>query len=120
MHRSLAQQAETRVLSECDPAELRAGDAGNTVVASQTVIQECIVGGQEFDNASVFREEAADEGFRFRRKIVPQLLVECGEQLRVGGDLIESREIQPLHGETGDQAGSPGIGEHASHLFLQT
>ena len=37
------------------------------------------------------------KNFRFRREIVPQLLVESGEQYRVGHDLIEIGEVQPLH-----------------------
>ncbi len=50
---------------------------------------------------------------------MPQLVVESGEQLRVGDDLIQSCEVQPFHGEAGDQAGGAGVREHTLHLFVQ-
>ncbi len=43
---------------------------GDTVVASQPLIQESIVGGQEIHHALVFQKDAAEEIFRFLREIV--------------------------------------------------
>jgi hypothetical protein len=83
-HSAFTKQSETLLVGQCDLAELRAGHARNSVVSSQTFIQEGGVAGQKFDNASIIREDAADERFRFRREIMSQFVFERGKQLGSG------------------------------------
>ena len=44
---------------------------------------------------------------------------EASEDFRVRLHGIESVEIEPLHGEAGNEAGRLGVGQHALHLLLQ-
>ncbi len=94
-HRALAQQARALFFGQRDLAELGADDAGDAVVASQLVIQERVVGGQEIHHAAVFQKDAADESFRFLREIVPQLFVEPGNNF--GSGCTESRVVRFSH-----------------------
>ena len=83
-HRALAQQAPAFFFIKRDFAQLLAVDAGDAIVASQPFIQERVVGGQEFQNTAVVRKDTADEGFRFRYEIMPQLVVKSGNNAGSG------------------------------------
>ncbi len=65
-------------------------DPGDAIEASQLVIEERLVGGEEIHHAAVFQKDAADEILGFLREIVPQLFVEHREQLRIGLHRIET------------------------------
>ena len=58
---ALPSNAPALFLRQRDLAELGAGDAGNTVVARQAVIQERVVGGQQIHDVAIFQKDAADE-----------------------------------------------------------
>ena len=118
-HRALAQQAPALFFGQRDLAELAVRRRRERRSGEPAVIEERVVGGQQIHHAPVFQKDIADESFRFLREIMPQLFVEHREQLRIGLHGIESREVQPLHRETGDQARGLGIGQHAPDLFLQ-
>src|SRR6185312_10471432 len=82
--RGFAQQARAefaRVLPrECDLAEFRPDDTEDSVVAGEPVIEECVIGREEIENAAIVGEDAADEIFRLRGKIAPELVAESGKE----------------------------------------
>src|SRR5262249_2474683 len=63
-YRALAQQAPALFVGERDPTELSANDTGNAVVTCQPLVQERVVGGQQFYDAPIFQKNAAQELFR--------------------------------------------------------
>ncbi len=70
---ALAEKAPAFFFAYRHPAELRAEDAGNPIVARQALIQERVVGGQQIPDTAIFQENAAQEIFRLFREIAPQL-----------------------------------------------
>ena len=58
-HRALAEQAETVLVGQCHPSELRAGDARHPVMARDAIVQIGLVRRQQFDERTVLEQNAA-------------------------------------------------------------
>ena len=88
-------------------------------MARQAFVEERVVRADEIEHAPVFRDDALEEQLALRLERVPQIGVELGEEIRIGQDLLQIAQIQPLAGEILDQRFGTLIGEHPFHLRFE-
>ena len=116
---ALAEQTATVFGRQRDAAELASVDVRNAVVPRQTFIDEGVVGVQQVHHAAVFAHDALEEELRFLAHRLAQVVVEIGEDLRIGRGVLEVAQEQPLLGEVVDQRVGALVGKHALHLLFQ-
>ena len=67
----------------------------------------------------VAAQHAVDEQPGLAPEREPQVLVETGEEPRVGLLRVHVAQEEPLLGEVVDEGGRPRVGEHAAHLAVE-
>ncbi len=102
-----------------DLAERRSADAANAVVPRQALVDERVVGGQQFQRRSILAHEMLEEQLRLARHRVGERLVVVRERQRIGFDLGQVLEPEPLRREPRPQRGGTIVGEHPSHLPIE-
>ena len=116
---ALAQQPAARLAGQRHAAELRAVDARQAVVLGQPLVHEGVVGGHQVEHVAIFAHDAAEEELGLAAEGVAQIVVEVGELVGVGRDVLQVADVQPLPGEVLHQRDGLGVGEHAAHLRLE-
>ena len=87
---------------------------GNAVVAREPLVDECVVGVQQIDDAAILANDRREQHLGLAAERRPQVVVEIGRRrLHVG----QLPQIQPLTGKVGGQGFRPGVGEHPLHLL---
>ena len=74
-------------------------DAGDAVVPGQALVDEAEIGVEEIEHAAVLAQHGLEEQFGLADHRRAQLLVEVGKHLRVGVDVGQLPQRQPLPGE---------------------
>ena len=88
-------------------------------MSGQSLVQEGISGGHELEHRPVLAHDAVDEQLGLAPEGGAEVLVETGEEPRVGLLGIDVAEEEPLLGEVADQRLRLGVDEHAPHLTVQ-
>ena len=81
---ALPQQPAAVGIGQRHPAELRAVDIRDAVVLGQALIEEGVVGVQQFQHAAVFAQDALEEQLGLLPERLAQALVEFGEDVGIG------------------------------------
>ena len=71
----------------------------------QSLVEEAVVGGEQFGDRPVLAQDAADEQLDLAPVGATQVFVEIREQRLVRIDVVEPLDVQPLVREVRDQLG---------------
>ena len=104
---------------ELHPPEVAAVHVRNPVVPGEPLVHERVRRGQQVEDAAVAAQHAVDEQLGLAPERPPQVLVETGEEPRVGLLRIDVAKEQPLLGEVVHEGGRPRIREHPAHLAVE-
>src|SRR5687768_16766313 len=116
-HAAVTQQPAARAGGiEGDAAEVAAADVLHPVVTRQPLVNERVVGIEQLDDRPILTDDGAEEHLGFAAERLAQVVVEAR---RLGLDVSQLPQIQPLTGEVFDQRVGLRIGKHARHLALQ-
>ena len=115
----MPQQAAALVVGVGDLLEAGAGDSGDAVVPGQALVGEGVVGGQHLQDGTVLLHEVVEEEFGLAVHRVGQRLVEVGVCQRVGVDLLQILQAQPLCGEAGGKGFGARVRQEAAGLPLE-
>ena len=115
----MSQQPTTQPTVERDAAKVITVDIWNAVVTGQPLIQECVVGRQQFHHIAIVTQLTLDEKFGLAQERLAQVVVELGKRIGVRRHRAQVAQIQPLSGKVFDQGRRPRIGQHPPHLATQ-
>src|SRR5690606_21070556 len=101
---------------QADLAEVVPVYTAYPVVFRQALIEEAVVGGQEFAQRPISRHDVAGQQARFLDEGVTQVVV---EGITFRRQRFQFTQAQPLAEEVVDQRLGPRIGEHAPDFRLQ-
>ena len=118
-HAGVGQDAASRGAGQGDPAEPVADDARDAVVPGQPLVDEGVIGVEELEHAPVLAEDRLAEPLGLLEHGLAERLVEVGEQLRVGRDVLEAPGLEPLGGEVVHQGPGLLVAEHPADLLRQ-
>ena len=65
----------------------------------QALVHEGVVSRQQVEHAAIFLHHAFKEQLGFPPERLPEVVVEIGEQIRIGLDVAQIAELQPLAGK---------------------
>jgi hypothetical protein len=89
-------------------------------VPCQPFVDERIVRIQEFRDAAVLAQRAADEELGFPLERLKKTQVIVGIAVRIDDDFLDAPQIQPLGRKVVNQrADSPGIGQHTASFGFE-
>ena len=115
----MPQEAATGRVVQRDFSEMTAAHIGDAVVAREPLVYECVVCGQQVDDASVLVQHARKEQFCFALEPSTQILTEIRKQVFVRLHRRRISQAQPLPSEIGDERFGPWIREHATGLGVK-
>src|SRR6185503_13796701 len=81
------------------PAESAAVDPRNPVVASQTLVDERVVGTEQIANAAVLAQRAREKQLCLLLERLKQAVIEVRVDIGVDDDLTHATEVEPLRAE---------------------
>ena len=93
--------------------------SGNAVVPREPLVDERVVRRQQFDDAPVVAQLAVEEELGFLPKRVAQVLVELGKEIRIGLDVPQIAELEPLAAKLSTSARDRAVAQHPPHLPLE-
>ena len=116
--RSLAEQPAALVeVRKRHATEAAAVDAGNAVMPRQPFVDKRVVGVEEFHDAAILADRAADKQFRFPLEGLQQVEVVVGIPILIDHDFLDAAQIQPLRGEVVDERiGGARVRQHSPHF----
>src|SRR5687768_12163301 len=79
----------------------------------QALVDERVVGVEELDDTAVFCNDRPEQHLGFALHRLPQVAVEIR---RIGPDVLQLAQEEPLAGEAADERVSLRVGEHAPDL----
>src|SRR4051794_6488165 len=85
----------------------------------ETLVEECVVGVEQRQDAAVLAQNAREEELRFLAEAVAESIVEFGERVGIWLGNVQIPEVQPLPGEVGNEGIGAWIVQHAAHLLLK-
>src|SRR4030095_2662339 len=91
----------------------------NSIVSGHALVDECVVGGEQVDNIAVLSDDTVEKQFRLSLHSDGERVVIERIKERVGTEVFQIRQMQPLAAELGRQRLGPRIVEHSPNLFLQ-
>ena len=115
----MAQQPSTLCIRKRDATKPVPVHVRNSVVPSQPFVDERVVRVQQAQQAAILAQLALHEQLGLLLEGLTEVLVELGEQLRIGHHIPNVAHGQPLAGEIVHQRLRAGIGNHAAHLLFQ-
>ena len=115
----MPEDAATVRVGKLNALEIRTRDVGNPVVPRQTAVDERVVGRQQLQHAAIGVDDVIEEQLGFALHRVGQRRVVTGIRQRVGMDLVEILQPQPLRGEARRQRLRSRIGKHPANLLVE-
>ena len=70
----------------------------------QTLVDERVIGIQQIEYTGVVADDAPEEQFRLALHGLPKIIVEIGERLKIGLNVLQVPQIKPLIGEVRNQS----------------
>ena len=116
---ALAEEPATRVVGIRHASELIARHALKTIMTRQALVDERVVGSIEIEDAAILAHEAVEEQFRLAAHRGGEVVVEIRIEVRIGMNLLDVLQSQPLRGESRSERIGPRIGQHAPSLLLK-
>ncbi len=92
---------------------------GMPVVLGQPLVDERVVGVQQFDDAAIFADDGVEEQLHFAPHRLPQRVVEVGINQRQRTGALQAAQVQPLAREILRERFSPRVLQHAADLPLE-
>jgi hypothetical protein len=119
--RPFAKQSAALIgIRERDAAEAAAVDVGYPVVSCQPFVDERIVRIQEFRDAAVLAQRAADEELGFPLERLKKTQVIVGIAVWIDDDFLDAPQIEPLGRKVVNQrTDGPGVGQHAASFCFE-
>ena len=119
-NRALAEQAAARaVVGQRHAAEVDALHVRDAVVLRQPLVDERVVGGQQVDGRPVFADDAVEEQLHLALEGQRQRVAVVGKEERIGHDVGQPAQRQPLPGEVGGEGLGARVGQHPPRLPLE-
>ena len=118
-HARLSQKSAPIFIGDRHSPEPAAVYVWNAVVAGQSFVDEGVVRRQQFEDAAVLAQDAAEKELRFSPHRLAQAVFEIGEEKALRLQRSQVAQVEPLSGEVGDECVRARIREHPSHLLLE-
>src|SRR6185503_3095727 len=116
---ALTEQSTPNAVGEGDAPEVAAIHVRDPVVASEPLVHERVVGGDQIHDAAILAQLRSNEQSRFLAERVAEVLVELRMRIDVWHDAGELADGQPLTREVVYERLRAAIGEHPAHLPFQ-
>ena len=117
-HAAVAEQPAP-VLGHFDAAERGAGDVRDAVVLRDPLVDVGVVRRQQVEHAAVLADDALEEQLRLANQRIAERAIEVRIQDRVGQDLVDVVQPQPLRREPCRERFRPRIRQQPLRLFVQ-
>src|SRR5262245_55060496 len=113
----MTEQTSTWIVrAQRDTTNTTAEDALHAVVPRETLVDEREVSVEQIDDRSILTHDRAEEHLGFLLERSAEVLVEVR---RIGSDVLQLAQEQPLAGEVADQSVRAGVGEQPADLTLE-
>ena len=115
----MAEDAAAILVGERDAAELLADDVRDPVDLGDALVDERVVGREQVEDVAILADDAVEEQLGFTLVGFGELVVERRKQQRVGVNLLDVLQPQPLRREPRRHRLGARIGEHPADLLLE-
>ena len=93
--------------------------ARDAVVPRQPLVDERVVGVEQLQHAAVLGDDRGEQQLGLAPEGPPQVVVEVAEAPRLGNDVLQVAQVEPLAREVVHQRRRARVGQHPAHLPLQ-
>ena len=113
----MAEQAAPRAIRrQRHTAHARSTNARDAIVTCEPLVDEGEVRVEQRDDAAILLHDRAEQQLGLTLQRIPKVAVEIR---RVGTDVLQLSQVQPLPGEVVHQRIGTRIRQHAAHLPLE-
>src|SRR5262245_37834904 len=117
---AVGQQASSLLrIAERHSPEAGPIDVRYPIVTGQPLVEEAVVGPQQFLHASILAQLTLDEQLRLPRQRFTQVVVKFRKQIRIRSNVPYRAQLQPLAEEIVHQRCGARVGQQAPHLLRQ-
>src|SRR5262249_17184274 len=116
---AFTEQTPPVIVRELHAPEFVSSHVRNSVMLCHTLVDECVVRGEQLKDISVFADDAIEEQLRLAFQAQGQCVVVKRIIKSVRMEVLQIRQMQPLAREFDCQGFRTRIMEHAPYLLLQ-